>query len=186
MNDYQYCPRCGAEYRRGFTRCSDCGVALTDEPPVEPPETPPQEHPVYDGHHWIQDLRPEPLTAIGSELEAEMLLGLLRSNEVRAFSQNESSHGLSHYGGQAARSSALALYRIYVHPEDVAQARELLAEAGHDASIELDRQSAETIAAPATRRGRPGSTRRFVVAVAVLILLGSAVFSTVQIVTDGF
>ena len=54
-----------------------------------------------------------------------MLVGMLHSNEVRAYSQNESSHGISHYGGQAARSSALALYRIYVHPDDEADARSL-------------------------------------------------------------
>ena|SRR5215467_35235 len=27
-----FCPRCGAEYRPGFTHCSDCDVDLVDEP----------------------------------------------------------------------------------------------------------------------------------------------------------
>ena len=31
------CPKCGVEYRPGFTRCSDCLVALVDESkPVKP------------------------------------------------------------------------------------------------------------------------------------------------------
>src|SRR5256885_673212 len=29
-----YCPRCKAEYRQGFTRCSDCDVDLVNEPPA--------------------------------------------------------------------------------------------------------------------------------------------------------
>jgi hypothetical protein len=32
-----FCPRCGAEYRSGFLRCSDCAVALVDQLPVDPP-----------------------------------------------------------------------------------------------------------------------------------------------------
>ena len=29
-----YCPECGAEYREGFDRCTDCDVALVHEPPT--------------------------------------------------------------------------------------------------------------------------------------------------------
>ena len=29
-----YCPRCGAEYRRGTFVCADCGVPLTSAPPA--------------------------------------------------------------------------------------------------------------------------------------------------------
>lgn len=31
-----FCPKCGAEYREGFTKCSDCGVPLVEEAPGEP------------------------------------------------------------------------------------------------------------------------------------------------------
>jgi hypothetical protein len=33
-----FCPQCKAEYRVGFTRCSDCGVELVDLLPAEPVE----------------------------------------------------------------------------------------------------------------------------------------------------
>ncbi len=32
-----YCPLCGAEYRPGFTVCSDCQVSLVPDPPSESP-----------------------------------------------------------------------------------------------------------------------------------------------------
>jgi len=31
-----FCPRCRAEYRPGFSRCSDCGVGLVDQLPPDP------------------------------------------------------------------------------------------------------------------------------------------------------
>ena len=34
-----FCPKCGYEYKPGFTMCSDCGVELVDELPVENNET---------------------------------------------------------------------------------------------------------------------------------------------------
>jgi len=30
-----FCPKCGYEYRDGFTRCADCNVELVHEPPAE-------------------------------------------------------------------------------------------------------------------------------------------------------
>jgi hypothetical protein len=31
-----YCPLCGAEYRPGFTVCSDCQISLVPDPPIHP------------------------------------------------------------------------------------------------------------------------------------------------------
>lgn len=36
-----YCPLCGAEYRQGFSVCSDCQVALAADPPHDPSANPP-------------------------------------------------------------------------------------------------------------------------------------------------
>ena len=37
-----YCPVCGAEYRPGFSVCSDCQVALVPDPPASSAETAPE------------------------------------------------------------------------------------------------------------------------------------------------
>jgi hypothetical protein len=37
-----FCPLCGAQYREGFTVCSDCRVALVVDPPKNPSANPPQ------------------------------------------------------------------------------------------------------------------------------------------------
>jgi hypothetical protein len=39
-----YCPICGAEYRPGFTTCSDCLVALVSDPPRKEPAESAEEH----------------------------------------------------------------------------------------------------------------------------------------------
>jgi hypothetical protein len=44
-----YCPVCRADYREGFTKCSDCQVALVLSLPTDPPETPePAPPPISD------------------------------------------------------------------------------------------------------------------------------------------
>lgn len=30
-----WCPNCGSEYETGVTECTDCGVALVDQPPAD-------------------------------------------------------------------------------------------------------------------------------------------------------
>jgi len=32
-----FCPRCRAEYRAGFHRCSDCDIELVEQLPADPP-----------------------------------------------------------------------------------------------------------------------------------------------------
>jgi hypothetical protein len=41
-----FCPSCGVEYREGFTRCSECDVALVAEPPPAPSPAGPEWEPV--------------------------------------------------------------------------------------------------------------------------------------------
>jgi len=40
-----FCPQCKAEYRAGFTKCSDCDVDLVKELPVDPQPISETDHP---------------------------------------------------------------------------------------------------------------------------------------------
>jgi hypothetical protein len=50
----KWCPECGAEYLPQMRTCSDCLVALVDEPPPEP-------------DHELREIPPEPAPFEGAE-----------------------------------------------------------------------------------------------------------------------
>jgi hypothetical protein len=117
-----------------------------------------------------------------------MVVGLLESNGVRAYSLNESSHGVSHYGGQSARSGALALYRIYVRPQDESTARDLIDGADEQPQVDITPEMIEEASAPSrysrTKRER---TRRLVASVLLLLLaypIGSGFMNLYRAVFD--
>lgn len=78
-----YCPKCGNEYREGFSLCSDCGCRLEETPPV-PPEKP------------AQDLgKPLVLCTAADDFEAEIILAKLRAEGVFAFKRYRGPDGYS-------------------------------------------------------------------------------------------
>ncbi|HET9219333.1 MAG TPA: DUF2007 domain-containing protein [Terriglobia bacterium] len=80
-----FCPQCKAEYRRGFTRCSDCNVPLVsvlekDPAPVED---------VTTGTGSVE------VFSAADTFEAETVKGLLETNGIEVFlSGGESVPGL--------------------------------------------------------------------------------------------
>ena len=155
----RFCPDCGAEYRPGFERCSDCGVALTDEKPApRPAEEPLAPTPVVE------------VASFGRGTDAEMARGYLEANGIDAYVQ---ALGLSHWRLESALTevtglpSAFNSYRVMVFEQDALEAARLLDEAN-----EAD------AAAPDNREVYPGrgllsrlGTRWLVVAILGSVLL---------------
>ena len=103
------CPKCGVEYRPGFTQCSDCLVALADEPkPAKP--------------RWS---RPVELVTVFKCADAGRIAlakSLLESAGIHFVVRNEAAQNLfgmgsAHFGGPA---------EFQVDREDAADAKELL------------------------------------------------------------
>lgn len=62
-----FCPRCGAEYREGFTMCADCGIALVHDEPMKPAEE--AEYVEYE--EIVRTFNPADVALIRSVLDGE-------------------------------------------------------------------------------------------------------------------
>ena len=87
-----HCPRCGAEYRPGFTTCADCNVPLVAGPATPHPEPPREEEEPEERDWWDRVIRhrgeaKETEPAKVAELpyeEAWLLAGRLRADGIPA------------------------------------------------------------------------------------------------------
>jgi hypothetical protein len=67
-----FCPNCKAEYRAGFTRCSDCDVPLVSALPLDSP-------PTTDETDSVE------VFSAADRFEAETVKGLLEANGIEVF-----------------------------------------------------------------------------------------------------
>ena len=191
MEDYTYCPTCGAEYRPGFTRCPDCDVDLVDDPPksAEPEADDPEYfavldplHPdyVYDPRDW-RSMDLVLVHTARNDFEVDIAMGLLRSEGIRAFCPDGGADGslyTQHY-----RHGPGGGFRILVHQDDATQASDLLVdldlkpqERDVDVSVEDLEELQESLADPPSWFGQRGGTRRtmlWIVLIFVLVLATS-------------
>jgi len=66
-----YCPQCRAEYRDGFTECSDCRVPLVaGSPPPKPPT------------HFDSSLDPVIVMVTSNAIQLALAKGLLETGEI--------------------------------------------------------------------------------------------------------
>ena len=75
-----WCPECRGEYREGFTKCADCGVALVAVLPPQPDTH--HTRPRPSGPFSSEDVSVELINL--SEIEAELVAAQLRSAGIPA------------------------------------------------------------------------------------------------------
>lgn len=111
-----WCPRCGVEYREGFSHCSDCGVTLVSTPPKE------VERPTGPGGEWVE------IASYRTAEEARLAQGLLQEQGIPA--EVVDKHVVLNPFPQVDEAQVLLL----VPPEEADRADEVLAraEAGED------------------------------------------------------
>lgn len=132
------CPKCGAEYRDGFTRCSDCDVELADARPE--PELPhdkpsataapqaPEPHEACSeplGHFELVTV----LATVDPGLIA-VAESLLRSADIPFVSEVNGIVDLFGWGRLGGCNPITGPPRLRVAPQDADDARALLADLG--------------------------------------------------------
>jgi hypothetical protein len=152
-----YCPKCRSEYREGFTTCSDCKVELVDELPKEPKEGLKDIAEFEDNNNSceiesaeqmeelneqndssieiIEAMHPIKLKSVANQIEAELILNLLRNNNIPCFKKSPGVGGyMNIYMGYSVYGED-----IYVDEQDYQKALNLLKDIESDEStIEED------------------------------------------------
>lgn len=108
-----WCPKCGAEYRPGFTMCADCRVALIDHPP-DPTGPADQTAPAAHPNRRIVELVRVPA------LEARMLV-----NRLRAEGAASADVGAEPIYGSFDFAEGIP---VFVAEDELALARQILSE----------------------------------------------------------
>lgn len=106
-----YCPECGAEYREGFYRCSDCQVPLVSEAPAASRPDQPIEH-----------LELVTLLEIDNPIRLALVESLLDAEGIKYIVQGESPHTLSGIAFLSRRKKAV----LQISSKDERRAQELM------------------------------------------------------------
>jgi hypothetical protein len=102
-----FCPQCKAEYRPGFTRCSECGVVLVFRLPDEEPE--------FDTTMELVVIR-----HYANAFEIDIARGVLEAAGIRSMIRG------GNYGARGMGTSATLGFELVVKADDVEDANEVL------------------------------------------------------------
>ena len=118
-----WCPKCGSEYRDGFTECASCGVKLvdklTDEQKKQAEMEERRDMVLPEGMS-----RPVAVFTAQTRLEAESIEDMLRDNDIPVFDRPAAFRQIQSYSGADARFGV----ELVVDASQTARARQLIDE----------------------------------------------------------
>ena len=118
-----WCPKCGSEYRDGFTECASCGVKLvdklTDEQKKQAEMEERRDMVLSEGMS-----RPVAVFTAKNRLEAESIEDMLRDNDIPVFDRPAAFRQIQSYSGADARFGV----ELVVDASQTARARQLIDE----------------------------------------------------------
>lgn len=118
-----WCPKCGSEYRDGFTECASCGVKLvdklTDEQKKQAEMEERRDMVLPEGMS-----RPVVVFTAKNRLEAESIEDMLRDNDIPVFDRPAAFRQIQSYSGADARFGV----ELVVDASQTARARQLIDE----------------------------------------------------------
>ena len=143
-----WCPKCGSEYRDGFTECASCGVKLvdklTDEQKKQAEMEERRDMVLPEGMS-----RPVAVFTAKNRLEAESIEDMLRDNDIPVFDRPAAFRQIQSYSGADARFGV----ELVVDASQTARARQLIDEMQTELS-ENESRGQRVPEAPARHRGR--------------------------------
>ena len=118
-----WCPKCGSEYRDGFTECASCGVKLvdklTDEQKKQAEMEERRDMVLPEGMS-----RPVAVFTAKNRLEAESIEDMLRDNDIPVFDRPAAFRQIQSYSGADARFGV----ELVVDASQTARASQLIDE----------------------------------------------------------
>lgn len=118
-----WCPKCGSEYRDGFTECTSCGVKLvdklTDEQKKQAEMEERRDMVLPEGMS-----RPVAVFTAKNRLEADSIEDMLRDNDIPVFDRPAAFRQIQSYSGADARFGV----ELVVDASQTARARQLIDE----------------------------------------------------------
>jgi len=111
--DFMFCPKCKAEYREGYLRCTDCDIDLVHELPPEP------------GPSYVEYVDFIKIRTYYSRHDADLAKSLLSANSIHAVVISDDAGGI-HHGLAFSRG-----VHLMVQEEDVEKAKEILYNSGN-------------------------------------------------------
>lgn len=125
-----FCPKCRCEYRVGFKVCADCNIDLIDKL---------EESEVTAKLEETVAINPIKIISVSNTIEAEMIMNLLRNNDIQCFGES------NFLGGNTKINLGYSVFGedIFVDGSDYKRAFDLINEMKLEVLDEADYEATE-------------------------------------------